>query len=350
MMRLLAVSLALTLAAYAQAPAARTFLYVLDCGGILHKFDAATGKPIARTDLSQKTNLIPSHGDIAGSTIEGCAANGAVYSEATNTFATLSPTTGSADERGQQRYRLLRFHLPELELDSSIALPGSYEDMPGLEAAADGSLRVTTEKQTFELSQGKFILDRTPADAVIPHAHRIEPGLPMFEFDLNGLDASRLDFSLPGIKLQATPLERSGRSFLIQYARPGQNFAFAVLDEAAKRITTLSPGFTTTPNNIHLAPGGTAVIAQEAAFIGSMQVAQTTAHLALVDAATGKPVREWTDAAAAHGTSLAVTPEGFLVVSANDRYRFLSLGKTFPATPVLILQGQTKSGIFYANR
>src|SRR5580698_5894422 len=74
-----------------------SFLYVLDCGPDLYKFDAATGKPMGSFDLTQRTKLIVTHGDVAGSTVDGCPTNGAVYTPSDAVFTTLAPTTGSAD-------------------------------------------------------------------------------------------------------------------------------------------------------------------------------------------------------------------------------------------------------------
>jgi len=326
------------------------FLYILDCGAILHKFDVLAEKLISNTDLSQKTRLIPTHGDVTGSTIDGCAANGAAYFLQDATFTTLALTTASMDENGKQRYCLLQFHLPDLRPVRSVPVPGSYESAPKLEMSSTGTVKVITSASTFSLTDDKLTTGREEDKTFISGSRTVLGG-PMLDVDVAGYDLSRLNLNSQPTHLVYVPLERSGNSVLIQFIRQGQGFAYAVVDTVAKQITELNPGFNSTADNFHLAPGGQEVLVQESLYPRGMQVAQTTDKLAIIDAKTGAVLRTWNSIVAAHASAvITITPAGAAIFFSDDRYHFVRTGSKFPDQPIYPLDDKRPSSYFYADR
>jgi hypothetical protein len=326
------------------------FLYLLDCGATLHKFDATAEKLIDNTNLGVITRLVPTHGDVAGSAVDGCAANGATYSLRDAIFMTLAPTTGSVDENGKQRYLLLRFHLPDLKLVDSIPVPGAYESAPKLVGSAMGTTQVITNAGTFSLADNKLTPGHEEDQPSIPGSRPVTAGGSMLQMDVGGYDLSKLKLNPQPTHLVYTALERSGNIVLIEVIRPGQDFAFAVVDTAAKEITELNPGFKSTADNFHLTPGGQAVLAAEAVYSQGMQVAQTTGKLALIDSKKGAVVRAWSDLRAIHSSLIAITPTGAAVFFSNDQYHFVPTGSRFPDQPIYRLRNEQSSWYFYADR
>jgi len=130
----------------------------------------------------------------------------------------------------------------------------------------------------------------------------------------------------------------------------GQGWSFAIAEAAAKRVVHLNLPFRSTERNVHLAPGGKVVLAQESNSGSVPGLSVTTGRLALLDSLTGAVTKMWTDPNLAGKSILALTPTGQLIAYRGESTTFTSIGLHLSNEPVINLDDSLGPWFFYASR
>lgn len=335
-----------------KAPSQAHYAYVLGCGATLTKLDLSTQQQVAQVSLARKTNLIQLTGDTGGSTFDGCATYGLAYTPRNQTLYTLSPETGSY-RTGGRHFRLLAFHLPDLAFLHSISLTGTVSEQDEIwlrpELDQHGSLLVRLgPKQALHLVAGK--LAPAPADPDIP-------GLTSDTFngdhflDTGGYRLVGLPVKSDVNRLSCEEQQQSGDTILIRYiGSAGQSWA--AVHPQTRTIVSLNPGFKTTADSFHVAPGGSNILVQETASITPTGLPVMGPRIVLLDAATGTILNQWNNPSPTNPKALALSPSGVAILYARQHFFFLPTATYFPAEPVRNLQPKTPATAehIFANR
>lgn len=307
------------------APPAR-YLYVLGCGATVDKLDTVTERKVSDVNLASKTDLIPN----PEGHLDGCLANGAVYQPSHHVFYTAVPTSAHLDAHSAQQYRLLSFSVPEMKFDNSVALAGfELSDPPELGTNAEQAVIVMAGDKSFGLTGGRQL---QPMPAASPD----------FATELN-LSGYRGAYLSPYVVKQSSSesipaevVDSSGDIALVQLSDANGADVFAAADRKSKRVIILHDLPRAFPQNVHLSPGGAAVLAEAAnAAPNGAELTQKTGQLVLVDAATGKRLKQWTVPNLDGYQFLAITPNGKIAYHLGGKYRFTNgIGATYPNEPV----------------
>ncbi|MGI4831108.1 MAG: hypothetical protein ACRYFU_23395 [Janthinobacterium lividum] len=326
------------------------FLYILDCGPDLQKWDTKQGRLLKEVSLDKRTKLIPTHGDAAGSTVDGCAASGVTYSPTQHALFVLSPTSGSVDSNDKQSYRVLGFKLPEVSYFSAVRIPGSYEDTPQLDLSPAGAPEVCRSLRCLAIVEQRTVPLAASGIPAILGAMPLPSGGGFFQLNLHGFQTVGFGSEPAPRALVLVPLEASGSVVLVEIVRPGKTFAFGVVDTQRKTAVLLAPGFETTNDSVHLAPGGGVVLAEESIFNRGVQVPHTTGRFSLLKTQDGSTLGARNQSAPSEGSFVTITASGSLVITRGDgKTVFVSLGMTFPFAPIRSYREGVGGSYAYGN-
>ena len=341
---------------FSSFPAESRYLYALGCAANLDKLDTWTGRLVSSSSLADHTKLIHLHGDVAGSTFDGCATSSPLYHAANAVFYTLSPTTGSYEEDDQQHFRLLSFRVPALKLVAAVGLPRPSEKAPRLESTLDGQILLVQDSHRYE-SDGSSLQPAAPANA----QERVTEVLSGLSGDRKGAASIDLrQYAAPSevakyadgesnSHLTYEPIESSGDAILFDIAGVD---VYAVLHTSERRIILLKPSLKTSAEGVHLIAGGANVLVQEVKPRDRSSVPLFGGTVQLLDSESGSVLRTQ-PISASHGVHvLTVTPTGKLVYfDDSGRYHFLPGFGTHPNLTVTRLLDKTGGpGYFYADR
>jgi hypothetical protein len=301
------------------------YLYIVRCTANLSRLDTVT-EISNEIDLTRKTNLIPRY----SGHLDGCMTAGAVLST-DGLLYTTAPTSLELDEKGEQHYRILAFQIPSLSVVKVIDLPINYTEggSPGLHMAAGGKVIVT--------ANGWDVLE-IDADSAKPL-----PGTSSTLSEINVVGYSGIDlndYAMGEGKDREAPayvVETSGDIVLVQLLGPGGNRPYAVVNQSNKRVTLLGDLPSASIGNVHLAPGGGAVLVEESHPDPSdSHSSLKTGKLLLLDAVTGKHIKEWNLPNLKKQHFLALTPNGKAVYF-NDKsiYSLIPMSMKFKDVPVV---------------
>lgn len=330
------------------AKASPRYLYILNCGATLQKFDTFSRHQISSSNLAKHSKLIPTHGDQANSVVDGCATYGVAYQSETSMLYTVVPTTGSVEEGGFRHYRILSFHLPDLTPSGVIELPGKYNegDIPILKTDGSAEVGIIDHDGHRRILHGRLVAANTtsdPMDGYPSTSNALRP-----EVNLSSYHSTNVGSASNNKAPAYTPVLRSGDTVLLQFLPADEGWLWAVANTATHRLTRLDLPFQTTNNSVYLIPGGNATLAQEAHLDSGAPV--TTGHLALIDTATGAVTKTWTDPALAGKFILTITPQGNLVSFYGESTTLVPIGIHPSGEPVLNLRNTLGPYYFYANR
>jgi hypothetical protein len=269
------------------------FLYQVSCSAKLDRFDTVTGRRTNAVDLARRTGKRPLIPVVAGA-LELCLANQVVFDAAAGVFYTLVPSQGTPRDDGTVDYRILGFAIPAITLVKELPGGSHLEHPPRLALGPAGVQAVA------------------PADGPRP------------DEDLSGYAPEHR--ALPN-----RILESSGERLLLQLTA-GPDVAIAVADRASRTLVRLQGPLPTVPDGVHLTPGGGQVLVEEAR--PGAQPART-GTLFLYDARTGARSKTLSDPAVARLVFRGIAPTGRALFDLLEAYRFVDLGMTFPAQPVV---------------
>jgi hypothetical protein len=305
--------IALLCGASAAPPGSDRFLYVVGCDATVSKLDTVLDKTIDSVDLATRTGeqrVIPE----VATVVDGCLSYHAVYDRAASRFDTVVPLQADPKPNGTRDYRVLGFSVPDLRLDMQRPAGNSLPAPPHLEIERAGRVTVV----------------------------RARDWAPRTELDLKG-------FAGRGGPLRNRILETSGpRDLLRLFNGRDDALTIAVADRDRRTLTILHDIPVTTARNVHLAPGGQAVLVEEVGSIG--MPAGKTGRLVLFDVATGDAVSDVTEPAIKDLAFLAISPNGKAIYHRNDHYRLISLGRTFVPVAVSRPFSDGYPGLFFADR
>lgn len=324
------------------------YLYILNCGAILQKFDILARHQLSTSNLAKYSKLIPTHGDQANSVVDGCATYGAAYQADTSTLYTVVPTTGSIEEGAFRHYRILSFRLPSLAPADVIELPGKYSEgeIPILKTDRSAQVGVIEHDGYRRILHGHLVPANTisdPMDSYPSTSSALPPEVNLSSYR-SANEASATNNSVPAY----TPVLRSGDIVLLQFLPADRGWLWAAANTRIHRLTRLDLPFQTTNNSVYLIPGGDAAVAQEAHLNSGVPV--TTGRLALIDTGTGTITKTWTDPAFAGKFILTITPQGDVVSFYGESTTLVPIGIHPSGEPVLNLRNTLGPYYFYANR
>lgn len=306
---------ALTATAFAAAPVAPhgRFLYVVGCGAQLTKVDTLQGRKVGSVDLSKQSGgarIIPEvHG-----VLDGCLTDQAVYDPIGARFYTLVPRQAESKPDGTKDYVVLGFSIPAIHLVQQTPAGDSLADPPHL-----------------DLDRARHV---APVDA--------SAWSPTTTLDLQG-------FVSDGPSPRNQILETSGHRVLLRvFSANEDQLTIAVADLSAKTLTYLHGFPSTTARNVHLAPGGQAVLVEEVASTEGR--ADKTGRLVLFELVTGRATSTIVAPLIAGMAFLAISPNGKAIYHQNDAYRLLSMGRQFSQDPVSRPSAEGYPGLFFADR
>jgi hypothetical protein len=313
---------------HAQAPAVSfRYLYILNCSAHLQVFDMTTRERKKEVDLGRLSRRVPMHGDAASSVVDGCSTYGMAYEPSTSLLYTISPSTGSVRD-GMRRFRLLSFHVPGLQPAASVDLPQALEDgdVPVVFKNASGQIAIRVHDHVSHVAGGKLVAGTTD------NGHDL--------FGYQGLVSVQ----------DAHELERSGSAVLIESTLHNGGPMFLVANSAMKHLVRLDLSFLTTASNIHLAPGGKAVLAQEASAGSIPGSSNAKDRVALIDTGSGAVIEAWTNPSLAGAQILTITPEGEIVFIRGESTGFIATHHKFSASPVEVLKESLGPAFFFADK
>jgi hypothetical protein len=317
----------------AKTTATPRYAYVTSCFGALSRIDLVLQRELTTVELQSRTKLIPSGGDTAKSSVDGCAIRGAAYVPATGLLYTLAPTTG-AYRPGGRYFRLLWLHLPEASFAGSSELPNplseEQEAALGVQTADNGTVLVHAGGW-LQFTGEHFASTAAPEAATVAGVKPQQDG--MWQVETAGFHTATAE---KRTSLTGELLQQSGATSLLWL--PGES-ALA-LSSSAKTLALLQPGFPTTQSSVQLSPGGEVVVAQEAKS-SNIGVPITGTRVALIDASDGKVTQTWNDTTLSGTHALFISPNGSIVFFGKGHFRFLKTAHTFPNMPVRSLASPT---------
>ena len=305
---MLLVLLACAACAHAPLQVGR-YLYEVTCEAEVIRFDTVAKKKTSEYDLAKRARgLMP----ISVGVLEVCLAKDSVFDPVASVFYTLVPTRLEPSDTQTFSYRLLSFSVPEIELVGQAPAGAGLEYAPRLELAAR-RVRV------------------------------ISPDEPLATYvDLSRFAPDRRD-------LPNRIVEWSGERLLVML-RGKDTDVFAVADRSSWTLLRLQlpPGANFA--HVHLSPGGTHVLYDEAS--GPGPYAPTTGRLAIYDTRTGGVVKELFEPRIVGLHYHGMAPTGVALYQDSVRDELVDLGMTFPAEAVVAPTGAEYPGpaVFFADR
>ncbi len=289
------------------------FLYVVGCGAQLSKVDTSLGVKTDSVDLVTRTSgqrVIP---EIRG-VLDGCLTYQAVYDAKASLFYTVVPEQAESKTDGTKDYRILGFSVPAVRLENEMSAGDSLAEPPHLEIDEAGRVAVDKPSQW------------TP-----------QTSLDLREYELGG--------SPPANQI----LEASGNCVLLRlFSGRGDGLTIGIADRKTKKLRLLNELPITTARNIHLAPGGQAVLVEEVVSSGAS--VEKTGRLILFDGSAGSPVLRLSEPGIKNLAFLAISPNGKAIYHRNDDYLVIALGRQFSGDPVSRPVTEGYPGFFFADR
>lgn len=302
----------LLLGAACEAPAQRDrYLYVLSCDARVRKVDTILERQVSSRALDSGApgeQLIP-HLD-ANETLDGCLVNSVVFDAKASVFYTVVPEQVRLKPDGTKDYRMIGFGVPGLAPVEVVPAGTGVEEAPHIEAG---------------IGRPKVV----PAAGWSPQTD---------------LDVSTYAPKRQEIRNQI--LEESGSKVLLRVFTGTDQLALAVADRNAKSVVELKNLVLTTARNIHLTPGGEAVLAEETDGAG-----MKTGDVVLYDSKTGLNTKKLVDSKIKTMSFLAISPNGKGIYHLGDEYGFLNLGRKFSGGSVVrLLDTDSCPPVFFASR
>ena len=278
------------------------FLYVLNGGAQLEKYDSVSGKKLASYELASRTGelkLVPSEGPGA---MDGCLAYQAIYVPAAARFYTVVPEQYRDKSGGTKDYRVLAFTVPGVHLVQQIGAGKDLGFAPQIESIVN--------------KQPRFASPESPP--------------PQVQLDISGFVPTK---SQIGNQI----LERSGDSILLRLfdAEEG-SLSIGVAHLASKMLTRLPEMAGLHIAGVHLTPGGSDVLVQQ----GKV--------LTIYDANKGVKQKDVSSLEVAGSFFLAISPNGKAIYHSDSGFKFIDLGMRFQNTPVTGRE-QTCLAFFFAD-
>jgi hypothetical protein len=287
-------------------PIAGRYLYVVDGGGGLTKFDTVTGKSAIRIDLGTRTGALkipPARGKGAQ---DGCLASQAVYDRATARFYTVVAKQYQAGADGTKDFEVLAFTIPGVELAGHWSAGDHINEdsgRPMIESVAAG---------------------RKPTIVAANAAPNVETKL-----DVVALGLSEQPF-------ENRIIERSGDVVLLDLLS-GDSQKGIGLETAHLQTKKLVP-LPRLADFIHLTPGGRYVVAKRMDGVEfEVYDTKTGAKVKTVTAPKGFEMNEF----------LAIAPTGKIVFNAGGGFRLVDLGMRFANVPVTGIGGKDNCLSFF---
>ena len=271
-------------------------LYVVGCSGQVDEVSAATGATIRSRDLSQLLSITRNN-TASGATFDGCLMNQAVFVPADDAFYSVVPVQYSLKSDATKDYRIARVAIATLRPVLLPTIMPDLENEPRIAAAATG-VRVVADQPVLAATLGSEpFTPQLPADAIV--------------------------------------LEASGTVALIKVAVTGSaGLRLAVADLKQRRWTLLAPNLV--EGNVHLAPGGAAMLVQRAG----------SDTLVLMPATGTARSRNLGRRRIDRKTFIAISPAGFALYRTGGRYLAIALGRSFPSTPVVSSDSEATAHFF----
>jgi hypothetical protein len=282
------------------------------CGATVDKLDTTADRKTTSYDLSKipgAQSLVPS----AAGGLDGCLAYQAEYDSNASSFYTITPAQAGAKPDGTKDYRVLGFSIPAMQLIKNMPAGANLADPPHLELGPNSALKV------IPASEWRATTD----------------------IDLSTYAPARQ-------KLGNQLIERSGDHALLRiFAADPATLSLAVADTKSKTVVSLQSPPQSTALNVHLAPGGAAVLIEETEPAGKHA---KTGKLILFDAATGRALGDFSGPHVRDQYFLAIAPTGKAVYHSADLYSFIDLARTFAAAPVSRPSDSSNPAVFFADR
>jgi hypothetical protein len=275
-------------------PTAGRFFYEVSCEARLDRFDTVIQQKTSTYELAKRTGNIPLIPEMSGP-LEVCLANRTVFDAEASVFYTLVPSQARMRDDGTMNYEVLAFSIPGIALVKHMAAGENLERPLYLELSPQGDLRMI-RTQTLRTTE-----------------------------DLSTFGPDHQDLS-------NTIVEMSGGHALLRVVGINGEPTIAVANEASKTLVRLRGAPRTTERNVHLTPGGTHVLVEEAIAIGSK--VSKTGRLWLYDADTGLIVNSFSDPHIEKLYFRSISPNGRVLYDLLDAYWFLDLHRTFRAEVV----------------
>jgi hypothetical protein len=293
------------------AIAAGRYAYVLGCDARIDKLDTVVDRKIESVDLASRTGrgaaLIPK---VEGG-LDGCLAYTAVYDPSRSRFYTIVPLQARSKPDGTKDYRALAFSVPGLWLRGK-----------------ERKTMSTADPARLRLKRGRLV----SADQVPP---RTDVELGNFEPEKSAIPNQIL--------------ETSGDIALLRlFTANRDELVLAVANLRAKTLGRLNSLPPTTALNVHLAPGGRAVLVEEVTVSGS--TATKSGRLILYDSASGNSVSTFNEPDTKGLAFIAIAPDGHAICRSSETYRLVDLGRTFTDTPVTRPFSLALPAFFFADR
>jgi hypothetical protein len=290
------------------------YLYVLSCDARVGKVDTVLDRQVSLRPLhigSSKKQVIPQVEP--NGTMDGCLVNGVAFDAKASIFYTVVPNQVRLKADGTKDYRMVGFRVPGLALVKVAPAGIGLAETPHLELGVG-------------LAQPKVL----SASEWSPRTD---------------LDVST--FSPEKEEIRNQILEQSGVKVLLRvFAQNRDDLALAVADRNMKSVVKLKDTVSTTAKNVHLTPGGQAVLVEETNGVGVK-----TGNVVLYDAKTGQEIKRVADSKVRTMSFLAISPNGKGIYHLGDAYGFLSLGRKFSGGSVVrLLNADSYPPIFFAGR
>lgn len=288
------------------------YMYVIGCEATVDKLDTYTGTQVEEVDLATRTGvhrIIPAPSDPQ----QFCLSEGALYARAKRIFYTVIALKSDVDPDDPQDYDVLGFSVPGLHLVYHRPAARHAEEAPKIVLRAGGAVALQTDMEPME---GSIV-------------------------DL-GVDAQT------GLPVHARIIETAGKTSLIQLLpTPAGELEIATW-RAGHPYVRLHDTPSTTVDNVHLTPGGQAVLVEETKLSGGTMI--KTSRLAIFDSDTGARLSEISDPAVRNGSLVAIAPVGKAVYYDGRRYRFVTLGRSFAGEPAVRPADENNERAFFADR
>ena len=291
----------------AAAPVPGRYMYAVDGGGGLTKFDSVTGRRVVRYDLEARTGELKIPPTSGKGAPDGCLASQALYDRASGRFYTVVAKQYQAKADGTKDFEALAFTVPGLRLAGHWPAGDNVnaENEPKIESVVGEKPRVVDDAHAAE----------TKLDTVAL-----------------GLSAQPFENRI---------MERTGSVVLLDLLAGDSNggIRMAVAQLKAKKLVKQLPplsGF------LHLTPGGGYLVAKR----------EDADAFEVYDVNTGKKVKS---VAAPKGLAvsefLAIAPSGSVVFNAGEGFQIVKLGMTFPNVAVTGTKAPSAClSVFFANK
>ncbi len=271
-------------------PPRGAFLYEVTCEARVEKFDTGSAQRVGDYALAQRSGQ-PPRIPVTPGPVEVCLANRPTFDATGSILYVLAPSTGKATEEPID-YALLGFSVPALSLVSHAPAATGVDHPPQLVPVAGAPPRVVL------------------ASAWTPPSEALASFAPDHRDVFNEV------------------LARSGHRTLVRLTLPPDGHdALAVADEATHVLVRLQSGAVPSREYVHLSPGGTHVVVEEASASGPR--ASKTGTLRVYSAETGRALKTLSDERIRSFHWRGASPAGVALFQHDDQAWFLDLGVAF---------------------